>query len=64
MIYDNGFSVGINSVSTIVPEKFELYQNYPNPFNPATKIKFDIVKSWVHIFNSFRYHRKSSCNIG
>ena len=45
MIYDNGFSVGINSVSTIVPEKFELYQNYPKPFNPATKIKFDIVKA-------------------
>jgi len=45
MIYDNGFSVGVNTISSVVPEKFELYQNYPNPFNPATKIKFDVNKA-------------------
>lgn len=28
-----------------LPEKYSLYQNYPNPFNPATKIKFDIVRT-------------------
>jgi hypothetical protein len=33
---------GINPISDIVPEKFNLYQNYPNPFNPTTTIKFDI----------------------
>ncbi|HMS34567.1 MAG TPA: T9SS type A sorting domain-containing protein [Ignavibacteria bacterium] len=37
--------VGIQSTSTIVPEKFSLHQNYPNPFNPATTIKFDIRNS-------------------
>ena len=34
--------VGINSVSSEIPEKFSLYQNYPNPFNPETVIKFDL----------------------
>ncbi|RPI17767.1 MAG: T9SS C-terminal target domain-containing protein [Ignavibacteriae bacterium] len=34
--------IGINNITTVIPEKFGLYQNYPNPFNPATKIKFDI----------------------
>ena len=37
--------VGINQISSTVPEKFELYDNYPNPFNPNTTIKFDIAKS-------------------
>jgi hypothetical protein len=36
--------VGINQISTSVPEKYSLYQNYPNPFNPVTNIKFDISK--------------------
>ncbi len=35
-------TLGINKISNIVPDKFEMYQNYPNPFNPVTKIKFDI----------------------
>jgi hypothetical protein len=34
--------VGIQPISTNVPDKFSLSQNYPNPFNPATTIKFDI----------------------
>lgn len=37
--------VYINQISSIVPEKFELYQNYPNPFNPNTIIKFKIKKN-------------------
>jgi hypothetical protein len=37
--------VGINTISTNVPEKFALHQNYPNPFNPSTNIKFDIAKA-------------------
>jgi len=32
----------ISTLSTSVPDGFELFQNYPNPFNPNTKIKFDI----------------------
>lgn len=43
--YNSNLSVGINTLSTSVPDKFSLYQNYPNPFNPSTKIKFDIEKS-------------------
>lgn len=42
----NKFNViGIESISSVLPEKFELYQNYPNPFNPSTTIKFDIAKT-------------------
>jgi hypothetical protein len=39
---DTSFPVGVNQISTEVPESFTLYQNYPNPFNPSTKIKFDV----------------------
>jgi hypothetical protein len=38
----SGAVIGINPVSGITPEKFELSQNYPNPFNPSTSIKFAI----------------------
>ncbi len=34
--------VGIQPISNVVPEKFELHQNYPNPFNPSTTIRFDV----------------------
>jgi len=40
-----GFAIGINPISTQIPDQFNLYQNYPNPFNPVTKIKFDLPKS-------------------
>ncbi len=39
---NNGFVIGVNNISTEVPNSFTLYQNYPNPFNPVTKIKFEI----------------------
>jgi photosystem II stability/assembly factor-like uncharacterized protein len=39
-----GGMVGINNISTSIPDKYFLYQNYPNPFNPSTTIKFDIIK--------------------
>lgn len=38
-------SLGINIISTNVPENFRLEQNYPNPFNPLTKIRFEIPES-------------------
>jgi hypothetical protein len=48
--------IGIEPISTIVPDKFGLKQNYPNPFNPVTKIQFDITKSGesskLRVFNS------------
>lgn len=37
--------VGIQQISSSVPDKFAVYNNFPNPFNPTTKIKFDIAKS-------------------
>lgn len=36
--------VGINPISSGVPDKYSLEQNYPNPFNPQTKIKFALPK--------------------
>lgn len=37
--------LGINTLSTEVPDNFVLQQNYPNPFNPNTNIIFSIPKS-------------------
>jgi len=34
--------IGINPISSEIPNEFSLFQNYPNPFNPSTKIKFAI----------------------
>jgi hypothetical protein len=38
-------SIGINSISSLIPEKNKLFQNYPNPFNPSTNIKFQITNN-------------------
>lgn len=38
-------SVGIQQISSEIPDKYRLNQNYPNPFNPVTKIKFQIKES-------------------
>ncbi len=35
-------AVGIESISSVIPEKYSLSQNYPNPFNPVTRIRFNI----------------------
>ncbi|MDD5362851.1 MAG: choice-of-anchor D domain-containing protein [Ignavibacteria bacterium] len=45
--------IGINQISSRVPDKFNLYQNYPNPFNPMTNIKFDVSKSSKVTLNIF-----------
>jgi len=37
--------IGINPISSEIPNVFALYQNYPNPFNPVTKIKFALPPS-------------------
>jgi len=42
---NGGEPLGIQPISSEVPNHFSLSQNYPNPFNPVTKIKFDIPPS-------------------
>ena len=34
--------IGIEPISTVIPQNYKLFQNYPNPFNPVTKIRFHI----------------------
>ena len=34
--------IGIEPVSSTIPNGYELRQNYPNPFNPTTKLRFSI----------------------
>jgi hypothetical protein len=42
--------VGVNQISSQVPEKFALLQNYPNPFNPSTIINFQLtINSYVNL---------------
>jgi hypothetical protein len=45
--------VGINQISTTVPDKFILYQNFPNPFNPVTNIKYQISNNSFVILKIF-----------
>jgi hypothetical protein len=33
-------TIGIQQISSEIPDRFTLNQNYPNPFNPATKINY------------------------
>jgi len=57
--------VGINPISSKIPDDFNLYSNYPNPFNPSTKIKFSIPeKSYTQlkIFNSLGDEIKTLLN--
>jgi hypothetical protein len=44
-IYKLEKTIGIQTLSSQIPEGFSLSQNYPNPFNPSTKIKFAIPNS-------------------
>ncbi len=37
-------AIGVQNISTEVPNDFVLKQNYPNPFNPSTNIEFSIPK--------------------
>jgi photosystem II stability/assembly factor-like uncharacterized protein len=39
--------MGVNLISSEVPNGFKLEQNYPNPFNSITNVKFQILNSGV-----------------
>jgi hypothetical protein len=39
------YVIGIQQISSNVPDNFSLSQNYPNPFNPVTNIKFELPSS-------------------
>ena len=41
-LYNSGFVIGVEPISSTVPKSFRLHQNYPNPFNPNTKIRFEL----------------------
>lgn len=34
--------IGIEPISTVIPDRYFVTPNYPNPFNPETKIKFGL----------------------
>lgn len=47
--------IGIKTINSSIPERYNLYQNYPNPFNPETKIKFQVSENEnikITIFNA------------
>jgi len=54
-IYKRSFSniVGINPVSSILPDEYKLFQNYPNPFNPKTIISFQLPRAEQTILKIF-----------
>jgi hypothetical protein len=37
--------IGVQNISSEVPNETKLFQNYPNPFNPSTTIRFQIKDS-------------------
>ncbi len=44
-LYNSGFVIKVNNLSTQIPGMYTLSQNYPNPFNPATRIRFSVPES-------------------
>ncbi len=44
-VYKLTATIGIQQISSEVPNAFSLSQNYPNPFNPTTNIEFALLKA-------------------
>lgn len=63
---NGGQPISINTISTEIPNSFEVYQNFPNPFNPSTKINFQLTHSdfvKLQIYNSNGREVQSLINI-
>lgn len=54
--YGNATPIGIEPISSQVPDQLKLYQNYPNPFNPETKIRFEIPANRNMFSANFRFY--------
>ncbi len=47
---DGGGPIGIEPISTRIPNVFILSQNFPNPFNPITHIEFELpIKGYIKL---------------
>ncbi|MEO8664422.1 MAG: choice-of-anchor B family protein [Ignavibacteria bacterium] len=46
-------TVGIQNISSEIPDRFDLGNNYPNPFNPFTSIDFGLPERSFVIFNLY-----------
>ena len=44
-LYNSGFVIGVEPISSTIPNSYRLHQNYPNPFNPTTRIRFEMPRS-------------------
>ncbi|NWG28791.1 MAG: T9SS type A sorting domain-containing protein [Ignavibacteriaceae bacterium] len=54
-VYKRNFVVGVESITSEIPNDYQLEQNYPNPFNPSTTIQFSIPEQsfiTLEIFNA------------
>jgi len=50
---NGGTYVGVEPISSIIPDNLMLYQNYPNPFNSETIIEFKISQKDVYKMEIF-----------
>jgi len=55
--------IGINQISSEIPDRFMLFQNYPNPFNPETNIKFELSEAGLVTFRIYDVNGREVYNL-